>query len=379
MQILTVDIGTGTQDIYLYQSDLSIENGFKLVMPSPTMIVRQKIQQATLRGDTILLSGTTMGGGPNHWAAEKHIRAGYKIFATPEAARTFNDDLDWVQREMGIVVVSEEEAFSIPETHRIIMQDFDYQSISSAFDSFGVSLSPAAVGVAVFDHGEAPPEVSDRQFRFDYLEDRMRVDNRLLSLAYPAQDVPPIMSRMHAVVQSAGSLPCPLILMDTAPAAVLGATMDTVIRDRDRVIIVNIGNFHTLAFRLGPAGVEGLFEHHTGLIDVLRLEKYLVALADSTLTREEIYNDQGHGALILDTAPYSLDAQDWKVAITGPRREMMNTSGLPLYYAVPFGDMMLTGCFGLMNAIAEYVPELSEVIQQDLTNSTGGRAPWDFE
>jgi len=82
VQIYTVDIGTGTQDIYLYRSDLSIENGFKLVMPSPTMIVRQNIQQATLRGDTILLSGYTMGGGPTHWAAEKHIRAGDKIFAT---------------------------------------------------------------------------------------------------------------------------------------------------------------------------------------------------------------------------------------------------------------------------------------------------------
>lgn len=297
MQIYTVDIGTGTQDIYLYRSDLSIENGFKLVMPSPTMIVRQNIQQATLRGDTILLSGYTMGGGPTHWAAEKHIRAGYKIFATTEAARTFNDDLDWVQREMGILVVSEEEALSIPEAHRIIMQDFDYQSISSAFDSFGVSLSPAAV---------------------------------------------------------------------------LGAIMDMVIRDRDRVIIVNIGNFHTLAILLGPAGIEGFFEHHTGLLDVIRLEKYLFALADGTLAREEIYNDYGHGALILDTAPDSLDAQDWKVAITGPRRAMMNTSDLPLDYTVPFGDMMLTGCFGLMNAIAEYVPELCEVIQQYLTNSTGG-------
>ena len=377
MQILTVDIGTGTQDIFLYQSELSIENGFKLVMPSPTMIVRQNIQEATMRGETILLSGTTMGGGPNHWAAEKHIHAGYKIFATPEAARSFNDDLDWVQREMGILVVSEEEALSIRETRRIIMQDFDYRSISSAFSAFGVSLSPAAVGVAVFDHGEAPPEVSDRQFRFDYLEERMRGDNRLLSLAYPAQDVPPIMSRMRAVVQSAESLPCPLILMDTAPAAVLGATMDTVIRNRDRVIIMNIGNFHTLAFQLGPTGVEGLFEHHTGLLDVLRLEKYIIALANGTLTREEIYNDQGHGALILDAAPYSLDAQDWNVAITGPRREMMNTSGLRLYYAVPFGDMMLTGCFGLMAAIAEYVPELTEVILNNMS-SNEGIAPWDL-
>ena len=47
MKILTVDIGTGTQDIYLYNSHLHIENGFKLVVPSPTMIVHQRVRTAT--------------------------------------------------------------------------------------------------------------------------------------------------------------------------------------------------------------------------------------------------------------------------------------------------------------------------------------------
>jgi uncharacterized protein (DUF1786 family) len=37
--ILTVDIGTGTQDIFLFREGLALENGFKLVMPSPTMMV----------------------------------------------------------------------------------------------------------------------------------------------------------------------------------------------------------------------------------------------------------------------------------------------------------------------------------------------------
>jgi len=81
--------------------------------------------------------------------------------------------------------------------------------------------------------------------------------------------------------------------------------------------------------------------------------------------------------LIIDTAPYSLDNQDWSVAITGPRREMMNVSSLPLYYAVPFGDMMLTGCFGLMAALAKYVPELKEVVLSNM-NTHGGIAPWDI-
>jgi hypothetical protein len=46
MKILTVDIGTGTQDIFLYDSNLDIENGFKLVLPSPTMMVHRRLKQS---------------------------------------------------------------------------------------------------------------------------------------------------------------------------------------------------------------------------------------------------------------------------------------------------------------------------------------------
>ncbi|RPI80414.1 MAG: pyruvate formate lyase-activating protein, partial [Chloroflexi bacterium] len=72
MKILTVDIGTGTQDIFLYDSQLNIENGFKLVVPSPTMIVNRRIKEATRRELPILLHGVIMGGGPSQWAAEDH-------------------------------------------------------------------------------------------------------------------------------------------------------------------------------------------------------------------------------------------------------------------------------------------------------------------
>ena len=68
MRILTVDIGTGTQDIFLYNSELDMENNFKLVVPSPTMMVHRQIKQATSEGVPILLSGVTMGGGPSAWA-----------------------------------------------------------------------------------------------------------------------------------------------------------------------------------------------------------------------------------------------------------------------------------------------------------------------
>ena len=76
MKILTVDIGTGTQDILLYDSRLALENCFKLVVPSPTMMVHRQIREAARRGEPVLLYGVTMGGGPSQWAAEAHLRLG---------------------------------------------------------------------------------------------------------------------------------------------------------------------------------------------------------------------------------------------------------------------------------------------------------------
>ena len=52
MKILTVDVGTGTQDIFLYDSELDLENGYKLVMPSPTLLVRRRLREIVRLSDT---------------------------------------------------------------------------------------------------------------------------------------------------------------------------------------------------------------------------------------------------------------------------------------------------------------------------------------
>ena len=84
MKILTVDVGTGTQDIYLYNSNLDMENNYKMVVPSPTMIVHRQIEEATAHGDAILLTGVTMGGGPSTWAAEAaHAQGICRLCHTP--------------------------------------------------------------------------------------------------------------------------------------------------------------------------------------------------------------------------------------------------------------------------------------------------------
>ena len=107
MKILTVDIGTGTQDIFLYDSNLDIENGFKLVLPSPTMMVHRRVKQALLSRKPILLTGHQMGGGPSAWAIEEAARAGIPVYMTRSAATTLNDEVDKVQAS-GIKIVSEE-------------------------------------------------------------------------------------------------------------------------------------------------------------------------------------------------------------------------------------------------------------------------------
>lgn len=384
MQILTVDVGTGTQDVFLYDSRLDLENGFKLVVPSPTMIVHRRLRQATQARQAVLLEGVTMGGGPSAWAAEEHARQGLPIYATPDAARSFNDDLEAVQRT-GIEIVSEDEARRLPDSVlRLQLRDFDFTALANAFEQFGVSLKDlAAMAVAVFDHGAAPPGISDRQFRFDYLDERLRAENRLSAFAFRAEDVPPIMTRLQAVVQSArqeasralGEIP--LVVMDTAPAAVLGATYDPLVAAAPRKIIANVGNFHTLAFRLGPQGIEGVFEHHTGLLDLPGLEALLEALADGSLTHDDVFEHHGHGALVYAGQPLDLSAGPFGVAVTGPRRSLLQGSRLRPHFAVPFGDMMIAGCFGLLAATADVLPELSEAIHASLNGETGHTAPWD--
>jgi uncharacterized protein (DUF1786 family) len=385
MKILTVDIGTGTQDIFLYDSKLDIENGFKLVLPSPTMMVHRRLKQTLLSRRPILLTGHQMGGGPSAWAIEEAARAGIPVYMTPDAATTLNDELEKVER-LGIKIVSEEETKGLrSKVEGLELKDFDFELIAETFANFGVSLADLeAIAVAVFDHGNAPAGVSDRQFRFDYLDERIRDGNSLSSFIFPSTNIPKIMTRLQAVADSAPNLPCPLVVMDTAPAAILGADFDPAVASRKQKIICNVGNFHTLAFRLGEKGIEGVFEHHTGEIDLPKLESLLRRLADGSLKHQDVFDDMGHGALMYADEVFEFGKDEFDVVVTGPRRSMFGRGGsrsaptLRPYFAAPFGDMMIAGCFGLLAATAEIMPNLAEPVFGSLRSGHGrGVAPWD--
>jgi uncharacterized protein (DUF1786 family) len=359
MRILCVDVGTGTQDVLLFDSERELENCVQLILPSPTQIVAHRIRRATAAGRPILLTGQTMGGGPCAWAAEAHVRQGLTVYATPDAARTFDDELPKVER-MGVRIVAEADANGLADVERIVMRDLDVAGLLAVLAPFEVEVELSAVAVAVFDHGNAPPGVSDRVFRFEYIAETV-AQNDLAAFAYRREAVPERLTRMRA---AAAAIPAelPALVMDTGPAAVLGALEDPIVRRSTDALVANLGNFHTLAFHLSDGRVLGLFEHHTGELTRPELERYLGQLADGTISNAEVFADMGHGALVLAESSRLPDL----LAVTGPRRALLDGSELRPYHAVPHGDMMLAGCFGLLRAMAQRMPEFAEAIHERL-------------
>ena len=388
---LAIDVGTGTQDVLLFDADQEIENAVRLILPSPTAILAERIRAATRARRPVLLAGALMGGGPVAWAARDHAAAGLDIAATPDAARTMDDDLEQV-RALGLAVVPADggaDRAAVSGTVAIDLRDAWMPELAQALGLFDVDLAAVdAVAIAVFDHGAAPPGVSDRRFRFERLRERLAAEPDLgpIAFSYLAADVPAAFTRLATAAAAvrgwldvAGLTAVPVLAMDTGPAAILGALDDAEARHAlergRRVVAVNIGNFHTLAMRLEPTGasrpgdgaaarISGIFEHHTGELSRPQLSRFLRQLADGSIRDDDVFGSQGHGALVRPVRSRgSAAAGDRRpfLALTGPRRELLaghvvRGLGRP-HLVVPHGDMMQAGPFGLLRALAWRVPE----------------------
>jgi uncharacterized protein (DUF1786 family) len=326
--LIAIDVGRGTQDILVYEPGRAIENSIKLVLPSPTVIVAEKVREATRAGRPVFLEGFLMGGGANVGALREHLSRGFPVYVTPDAGATIHDNPERV-RALGFEIRSD------PPSDAMTVRTTDYmeQEIGQALALFGVDY-PDNVAIAVQDHGYSPHR-SNRIHRFEFMRERLDAGGwEILSLI---SDPPPEdMTRMQAVRRQAPGA----LVTDTGPVALIGALCDPVVRRMARtgVTLVNVGNGHTLCFTLKGGEIHGLFEHHTGALNPGKLRHYIRRLADGTLTSEEVFEDGGHGAAV--RKPLTTDA----VVVTGPNRLRL----LPeAYQAAPFGDMMLSGCFGL--------------------------------
>ena len=45
MKILAIDVGTGPQDLLIYDDEKELENSIKLVLPSPHLYISQQIKE----------------------------------------------------------------------------------------------------------------------------------------------------------------------------------------------------------------------------------------------------------------------------------------------------------------------------------------------
>jgi uncharacterized protein (DUF1786 family) len=336
--LLAIDVGGGTQDIFIWQPGQGVENGVKLVMPAPTQIMGRRIRRLTAQRLPIFLQGRVMGGGAVTQALRNHLGHGLSVSATPQAALTFSDHLE-VLEDWGVVLTDTPP----PGAVTLSLGDVDEEALRQVLAAFEVPF-PSHFAVAVQDHGFYP-QGSNRRFRFQCWENFLARGGKLTDLAY--RQPPGHFTRMAAV---ADTLPGAL-LMDTCAAGVRGALLDSQAREHldSGLTVVNVGNAHTFAALVRGERLWGIYEHHTGLLNPEKLFSHLERFQHGTLTNTEVFDDQGHGCAYV---PDFADQGEFAfTVITGPCRRL--AQGWPGVMAAPFGDMMLSGCFGLVAAFLE--------------------------
>ena len=331
---LALDIGGGTQDLLIDLPGNPRENAYKMVMPSPTQVAAARVRRARAEGKAVFLYGELMGGGAVHRAVGEHLAAGLKVWATVQAAASLHDNLDKV-RAQGVEFCQDQP----PESQAVLCGDLDQEGIAACLARFELT-PPKRWAVAVCDHGYAPG-ASNRKFRFAQWREFLAGGGRLSDLVIkePASHL----TRLAAILrQRPGTL-----LMDTAAAALWGGLEDPVVaaQAKEGLCLVNVGNMHTVAFLVRGGRVLGVYEHHTGCLDSAMLGRQVARFIAGDLSDDEVFDGKGHGCARLPQAPTQVAGP---VALTGPRRALARELGWR--EAVPWGDTMLSGCFGLVAA-----------------------------
>jgi len=335
-RILAIDIGAGTMDVLLHDPAQPMENAIQLVLPSATSLVGRRIERARRDGRAVFLHGNLMGGYHTTNAVWRHLEAGLAVYATERAARTVHDDLDLLAKKgVRIVERAPDDAVAIE------LRDLDLAKLAKVIGPYDATI-PSTIAVAAQDHGFSPKR-SNRLFRFEHWRRFLTAGSTLGDHIWPKP--PDYMTRLLAIQADAPGA----IVADTGPVAVLGALEDErVAAEAERgACIVNVGNQHTLALLVRGEELFGVMEHHTEAMTMAKLERLVSRLIAGTVTHNEVFDDEGHGALILDAyheiGPFPF------VAVTGPNRAMAKPLGW--YFAAPYGAMMLSGCFGLVRGV----------------------------
>ncbi len=350
MRILALDIGSGTEDVLLYDDSREIENCVKMVLPSPSLVYSKKVRYLTKLKLDLFIRGQTIGGGRFVEALKKHLSKGLRVFMTERVAYSVRNNLDEV-RAQGFQIVSGEDQPHDFKGEILEVEEVNLSRLQTFLDYFEEDISDVEVSaVAVQDHGAAQPSVSNRRFRIDEMRRRLTNHPELESLAYRIDEVPNHFIRMNSAIKASKSqLPeAEPIVMDTSIAAILGCLEDPKVKDFRTVLTANIGNEHVTASIISKRRVLALLEHHTSLLTAPKLESTIRNFIKGKVKDETVFAEGGHGAFYLQEAA-RLPRIDILV-VTGPHRARLKETRLTTYFAAPGGDMMMTGPMGLVKA-----------------------------
>ena len=338
MRILAIDIGAGTQDVLLFDSQKIIENSISLVLPTPSKFFAEKLKEIESH---VYIHGDTIGGGALGRAILRHLQKGYRVVMEESAAYSIRNDLDEV-KSMGIEVGNKPETnhFQELEIHEVNLPLFE-----KFLSNFGEDIKVDVIAIAVQDHGVSPKGVSDRTFRFENMERMLRKDNRPETFHFLEDSIPNYYLRMKSAVAAVKrAFSVPVLVMDTCFSAILGC-LDQITGPS---LVVNVGNGHTIAALLVGKKIEGLYEHHTHELTPEKMEHDLRLFVRGELDGKKVFKENGHGAVTLKPLPGV-----FAVVVTGPNRDLFKKTSFKFTYASPGGNTMMTGPMGLVKA-AQY-------------------------
>jgi uncharacterized protein (DUF1786 family) len=344
-RFLLVDIGAGTMDILYYDDTTDLH--YKAVVQSPVRTLAEKAQN--LPGN-LLVTGCEMGGGPITEVLKKRAEEAQVVMSV-SAAATLHHSLENV-RNWGITVVEDAEIDVYrAENHfnTLKLADMDIERIKQLVEGFGVSFSFDFVGICAQDHGIPPEGRSHLDYRHTLFKKRLDINPFPHALLYKKEEVPSTLNRLNSIAETASVLPVDEVyVMDSGMAAILGATRDREAQQKDNILVLDVATSHTVGATLTGGEITGSFEYHTHDITLERLDSLIVDLADGKLTHKKILLEGGHGAYCRKASGFqSVDA----IVATGPKRRLLQYSTLPIRFGAPWGDNMMTGTVGLLEAI----------------------------
>lgn len=342
---LLVDVGAGTMDILFW--DTNIGQPYKAVVRSPVLTVAATAE--SLPGD-IVVTGGEMGGGPITEVLCRRSRQA-TVTMSKSAAATLHHDPERV-RGWGIQIVEDSEAEEIVhggKAAHLHLEDLERQRIQTIVESFGVQFDFDIVAACVQDHGVPPLGFSHLDYR--HLLQRRTLDSEPYpqAMLYPGDQVPATFNRLTCLARSAAALPTrEVYVMDSGMAAILGASLDSSVTPGSRALVLDIATSHTVGAALDGEEIAGFFEYHTRDITVERLETLLQDLAEGRLDHERILAEGGHGAYMRKAIGLGSIAS---VVATGPKRALVKPSRFSIRAGAPWGDNMMTGTVGLLEAV----------------------------